>query len=132
MRHQNVYSAQNVISLVVVFCIIFWLLYSIGSFLHKSQKISHEIEEIKKSNNQIAVKIEDKKAELEYLKTPQRIEKEAKMQMGKRLPGENVLVFIEEKLELLPTEAKQQRPKKEFTQMPNWKKWHMLFWGDSI
>ena len=80
MRNQNVYSAQNVISLVVVFCIIFWLLYSIGSFLHKSQKISHEIEEIKKSNDKIALKIEEKKAELEYLKTPQRIEKEAKMQ----------------------------------------------------
>lgn len=78
----------------------------------------------------IEEKIGEKKEELEYLNTPQRIEKEAKMQMGKRLPGEQVLVFIEEKLELLPSEALQRRPQQEIAKMPNWKKWQLVFWGE--
>jgi len=132
MRHENVYSAKNVISLVVVFCVIFWLIYSIGSFLHESRKISTEIEEIRKTNTEIEALIEDKKKEQAYLKTQERIEKEAKMQMGKKLPGEQVLVFIEEKLELLPSEERRIRPQKRLNQMPNWKKWYWVFWGNGV
>ncbi len=129
MRNQEVYSAKNVISLVIIFCVLFWLLYSIGSFLHESKKISDEIDAIKKNNVEIEESIEAKKEELEYLKTPQRIEKEAKMQMGKKVAGEQVLVFIEEKLELLPTEAKKEIPKRLMAKLPNWKKWQLFFWG---
>ena len=63
-----------------------------------------------------------------YLKTPQRIEKEAKMQMGKKLPGEKVIVFVEEKIDMLPTERKRKERLKVF-EYPNWKKWQYIFFG---
>jgi len=75
--------------------------------------------------------ISEKEAYLEYLKTPQRIEKEAKIQMGKKLPGEQVLVFVEENTELLPTEQKQQARQRLYTpEVPNWQKWQWVFFGD--
>lgn len=131
MKYQNsIYSAKNVVSVVVVFGVFFWLLYSIGSFLHESQKINQEIEEIRKSNEVLSQEIEDKKKELEYLKTPQRIAKEAKMQMGRKEEGERVIVFIEEKLPLLPTEKQQRKIQKKYRNIENWKKWELLFLGD--
>jgi cell division protein FtsB len=131
MKYQNsIYSAKNVVSVVVVFGIFFWLLYSIGSFLHESQKINQEIEEIRKSNALLSQEIEEKQKELEYLKTPQRIAKEAKMQMGRKEEGERVIVFIEEKLPLLPTEREQRKIQKKYRHIENWKKWELLFFGD--
>lgn len=126
---QQVYTPKNVITLVVVFVILFWLLYSIGSFLHESQKISDEIETIRKSNIAAEEAIEEKKKELAYLKTPQRIEKEAKIQMGKKRPGEKVLVLIEEELPVLPTEKRRQQ-RQQIHQVENWQKWQWVFLGD--
>ncbi len=102
MRKDDIYSTKNVFLLVSVFVIIFWLLYSLASFWHKSSKIRQEIAEIQRTNQENLTQIEEKKKYLEYLKTPQRIDKEAKMQMGKKQPNENVLIFIEEKLNILP------------------------------
>jgi len=62
------------------------------------------------------------------LKTPERLEKEAKMQMGKRLPGEEVIVLVEEKLDILPTEAARAKVA-QVKQQPNWKKWQWLFFN---
>ena len=125
----EIYSSKSVVIMVGLFFILFWLLYSIGSFLHKSQKISQEIEQIRQENLKSAEEIKKKKKYLEYLKTPQRIEKEAKMQMGKKLPGEKVIVFVEESIDLLPTEKKQAERKK-ILNISNWKKWQWLFFGD--
>ncbi len=131
MRPENVYNPRNVVSLVAVFGIIFWLLYSLASFLHESKKIHHEIDAIRLQNEQNLVEIEEKKQRLEYLRTPQYVDKEAKMQMGKKQPGEQVLVFIEEKLPILPSElpAAQQ---KEFVLRPDVpviEKWKWLLFG---
>jgi len=104
MKKQTAYSPKNVVMLVTLFVAIFWLLYGLGSFLHESKKIRDEINLIRKQNEENLEKIEEKKQYLEYLKTPQRIEKEAKMQMGKKRPMENVLILIEEKLDVLPRE----------------------------
>jgi hypothetical protein len=104
MKKENIYSSKNVISLVTIFVVIFWLLYALGSFLHESKKIQDEIEAIRTQNEQNLVEIKEKEKHLEYLKTPQRVDKEAKIQMGRKLPGEHVLVFIEEKLDIIPAE----------------------------
>ncbi len=117
--------------MVVLFFILFWLLYSIGSFLHESQKISKEIEEIRQTNHKLSKEIQAKERYLEYLKTPQRIEKEAKMQMGKKLPGEKVIVLVEEEIEILPTEAKREAREK-ILEVPNWQKWYWIFFGEKI
>ncbi|MCK5460536.1 septum formation initiator family protein [Candidatus Gracilibacteria bacterium] len=132
MRNKNeVYSSKNVISLVVVFCVLFWLLYSIGSFLHESKKIDDEIEMIRETNVSLQHEIKEKNKEIAYLKTPQRVEKEAKIQMGKKREGENVLVFVEERLPMLPTERKQAQAKKILT-VENWKKWRWIFLGENV
>lgn len=122
----EIYSPRSVITMVVLFFVLFWLLYSIASFLHESRKVQAEITDIHTTNQRLKTEIEEKKRLLTYLKTPERLEKEAKMQMGKRLPGEEVIVLVEEKLKILPTEAaraKVERIKEE----PNWKKWRWLF-----
>lgn len=130
-RSEEIYSPKNVISLVVAFLIFFWLLYQIGLFLHESRKISDEIDQIRQNNLALEREIAEKEAYLEYLKTPQRIEKEAKIQMGKKLPGEQVLVFVEETVELLPTEQKQQQRQRIYTpEVPNWQKWQWVFFGE--
>ena len=125
-KKPELYSPKSIVSMVCLFFVLFWLLYSIASFLHESRKIQDEIAAIRETNVQLQGEIESKKQLLAYLKTPQRIEKEAKMQMGKRLPGENVIVLIEEEIDILPTEVKRQRQEK-IKQIPNWEKWHWLF-----
>lgn len=129
MRNQKVYSSKNVVSLVVVFLILFWLLYSIGSFLHQSKKVNDEIERISQTNKKIREEIQTKKKTLQYLKTPQRIEKEAKMQMGRKRPGEKVLVFIEEKLDLIPP-GQSLRQRKNMERITPLEKWKWVFLGE--
>ncbi len=125
--HQSkIYSPKNVITLVAVFMLLFLLLYQIGSFLHKSKKINREVEKIKEANIEMEAEIERKKRELAYLKTPERVEKEAKIQMGKKLDGEKVLVFIKEKSTLLPT-AKKIKERNKIYSAPNWQKWKWVF-----
>ena len=124
----EIYSPRSVITMVALFFVLFWLLYSIASFLHKSRKVQAEIEEIHSTNERLRAEIEEKQQLLAYLKTPERLEKEAKMQMGKKLPGEQVIVLVEEKLDILPTEAARAAVEKIKTE-PNWKKWHYLFFN---
>ncbi len=132
MRGISIYSRKNVVSLVVIFCTIFWLLYSIGTFLYKSKKISDDIQGIKTTNEEIRAQIEEKKKELEYLKTPQRIEKEAKMQMGRKLPDEQVLVFVEEKIPFVSTpKVINELTTEKLSQVPIFEKWKWLFLGRS-
>ena len=55
---------------------------------------------------------------------------EAKIQMGKKLPGEEVLVFIEEKLEILPTEQTRKSIQKfAEPEISPLEKWKWLFFG---
>ncbi len=124
----KIYSPQNVIALVSVFLILFILLYQIGNFLHKSSKIDAEIEKIRMTNIKMKNEIADKQKEFLYLKTPERIEKEAKIQMGKKLDGEKVLVFVEEKSNLLPTEKKIKERNKIYS-APNIEKWLWVFFN---
>ncbi|MCF7812621.1 septum formation initiator family protein [Candidatus Gracilibacteria bacterium] len=130
MKKENVYTSKNILSLVGVFVIIFWLLYSLASFLHESRKIEQEIDAIRAQNEKALQEIELKKRRLQYLQTPQRIDKEAKMQMGKKQPNENVLIFIEEKLDILPTKT-EQRQKEQIVRedVPIIDKWKWVFFG---
>jgi len=105
MRKENVYTSRNVLTLGGMFLAIFWLLYSLGSFLHESQKIEEEINLIQKQNKGTQEEIQEKERYLSYLKTPQRVDKEAKMQMSRKLPNEQVIVFVEDKMDILPEET---------------------------
>jgi cell division protein FtsB len=82
---------------VFVFAAIFFLLFHLANFLHESQKINNEIDQIRAQNAAAKEELLEKKQQLEYLETTQRVDKEAKMQMSKKLPGEDVLVFVGEK-----------------------------------
>ena len=125
----EVYSSKAIVSLVAAFSVFFWFLYSISVQLHESNDINAEIDKIRQTNKSLEEEIKKKETKIAYLKTPQRIEKEAKIQMGKQLPGEKVIVFVEEDLDLLPTEKViLEREKKK--ELPNWQKWQWLFFGD--
>jgi hypothetical protein len=97
MRQQNSYTSRNIFLLVGVFITIFFLLFNLANFLHESQKINYEIAQIREQNISAREELREKKLDLEYLETPQRVDKEAKMQMNKKLPGEQVLVFVGDK-----------------------------------
>ncbi|MBT6831987.1 hypothetical protein HN954_05185 [bacterium] len=133
MRHDSVYNSKNIFLLLGLFVMILLLMYSLASFLHENQKINREIEAIQYENEKTLAEIEEKKQQLEYLETPQRVDKDAKMQMGKKLPGENVLVFLEEiaPLTLLPGELSS----KKFHELLHdpmiapIEKWKYLFFG---
>ena len=117
--------------MVVIFIIIFSLLYSLGSFFHESRKINQEIESIRQANVKTLQEIEEKKQYLEYLQTKERIDKEAKMQMGKKLPGEQVLVFVEEKLDITPPDfSRDSRDNRRIANVPPLEKWKWLFFGE--
>jgi cbb3-type cytochrome oxidase subunit 3 len=116
--------------LVTLFLIIFWLLYNLASFWYENKKITNEIEEIQLENENNTQKIEEKKKRLEYLQTPQRIDKEAKMQMNRKQEGEEVLILIEEKIDIIPSRTKnrtEEHVQKEF--VPIFDKWKWIFFG---
>ena len=96
MRQPNVYNSRNIFLLVGVFGLIFWSFFSLANFLHESQKINYEIDQIRVQNTEIQDELQEKEQQLLYLETTQRVDKEAKMQMSKKLPGEEVLVFVGE------------------------------------
>ena len=101
-----------------------------GSFFHESRKINNKIESIRRENTEALAEIKQKEEYLEYLKTKERIDKEAKMQMGKKLPGEQVLVFVEEKLEILPPDfSKESNKNPQIANIPLIEKWKWLFFG---
>ena len=96
MRQPTLYNSQNIFLLAGIFVVIFFLLFQLANFLHESQKISHEIGLIREQNMTVHSELKSKEQQLSYLNTPQRVDKEAKMQMGKKQPGEEVLTFVGE------------------------------------
>lgn len=92
----HVYTSQNIFLLVGIFAAIFGLLYQLAINLHQNQKINAEIELIRQENQRYEDEIEEKQRKLLYLKTAERIDKEAKMQIGKKQSGENVIVLLNE------------------------------------
>lgn len=96
--NKSSYSSQNVFILLGVFGVIFYLLYALASFIHESEKINQEIESIRLTNESLEREIVEKKDKIEYLETSERIEKEAKTQLGKKRANEKLLVFIDDTL----------------------------------
>lgn len=130
MKRESVYNSKNILVLVTVFVIVFILLYQLVAFFHEGRKINNEIESIRQENARTITETREKTEYLEYLKTKERIDKEAKMQMGKKLPGEQVLVFVEEKLDILPPDFSRELPQKRVENIPVLEKWKWLFFGE--
>lgn len=129
-REKNIYNSQNIITLVALFLAISWLLYNLSVFWYENQKISDEIEAIRLENEENLIKIEEKKRRLEYLQTQQRIDKEAKMQMNRKQDGEKVLILVEEKVDIIPsdTTARTQEDVQKDS-VPIFDKWKWIFFG---
>lgn len=94
MRQPTLYNSRNIFLLGGIFVVIFFLLFQLANFLHESQKINYEIDLIREQNMAVEVELQAKEQQLAYLQTPQRLDKEAKMQMGKKQVGEDVLIFV--------------------------------------
>lgn len=102
---------------------ILFMLYLIGVHLQERKKIDDEIRAIQMQNERHKQEIAQKERQIEYLNSPQRKYKEAKMQLGKKLPNERSITFIEKKLDILPeNEFVKEIPtaKKEIKPIANW------------
>lgn len=130
MRKEKVYSSKNVFSLLAIFIIVFWLLFSLASFWHENLRIQSEINTIRETNEKKLAQINENKQYLEYLNTPQRIDKEAKMQMGKKQPDENVLIFVENKLPIIPSTETITKKEIREIDIPIIEKWKWLFFNN--
>lgn len=129
MNPTSPYNSKNIFTLVLVFVIVFSLMYSLGRFYHKTSKIHAEIEAIREQNAEIKQKILVSERQLEYLRTPQRYDKEAKIQMGRMQEGEQFLVFVEDQIDLLPIEQEQQKLQRERNELTNVQKWGLSLFG---
>lgn len=132
-QSKSAYNSQNVFLLLGIFCVIFYLLYALASFIHESEKINREIDSIRVTNENLTQEITDKKAKIEYLQTTQRIEKEAKTQLGKKRINEKVLVFIDDTIESntsITSDENLTRTEKQNKSLPKHfiKEWVSLFW----
>lgn len=126
MRQIDVYNSKNVFLLVGMFVLVFGLLYLLANFVHESQKINHEIELIRTENERSQLDIDQKTQQLSYLNTEERIEKDAKTQLGRKRTGEEVLVIVNETPVRLPTAAPGALPTLQSrTPIQTWK-W--MFW----
>lgn len=99
-------------------------------FWYENKEITNEIEAIRIENQKNKAKIEEKRTRLEYLQTPHRIDKEAKMQMNRKQEGEKVLILIEEKMDIIPSETHvrtEEHVQKE--SVPILEKWKWVFFG---
>lgn len=105
------------------------MLYKLGEFLYESGETDKEIMAIRDQNEQDKSEIKQKKEYLEYLKTPQRVEKDAKMQMDKVLPGEEVLVLIEEKSPVVPIPKMEEKQVMK-PEIPIIEKWRWVFFHE--
>ncbi len=127
-KPQNIYTSQNIIVLVTLFLVILWLLYSLGSFWYDNKQINAEIESIRLENEENLAKITEKEKQLEYLQTPQRIDKEAKMQMNRKQEGEEVLILIQEDIDIIPQKTEHRTQQQiQHESVPIIDKWKWLF-----
>lgn len=127
-QSSKVYSSKNVIVLSSMFLGILFMLYLIGVHLQERKKIDDEIRAIQMQNQRHEEEIAYKERQIEYLESPQRKYKEAKMQLGKKLPGEKSITFIQKKLDILPESEfvkEIQSPPKEIEPINNWQ-WLLL------
>jgi len=126
MRQIDVYNSKNVFLLVGMFVVVFGLLYSLANFVHESQKINHEIELIRTENERSQLDIDQKTQQLSYLDTEERIEKDAKTQLGRKRPGEEVLVIVDETPVKIPVSNPGTLP--TIQSRTPLQTWHWLFW----
>ncbi len=110
--------------LIILFIVSLYLIvYSVKDILG----ILKKKEEIKKEQlklERLKAKNEELKKQLEYVKTPEFIEKEAREKLNLARPGEVVVILPENVSEIVDI-GKEQKPSKE--EKPNWKKWLNLF-----
>ena len=126
MPDKTTSSAVRVWPLSILFIFIIWVVYQTVTFMYKIDKISEKIAYIERENRLLEKQIKDRERELKYLSTPQRIDKEAKMQLGKRQLGEKIIVIVDplrHPLSTVPTII----PAVNYEQLPNWKKWLWVF-----
>jgi cell division protein FtsB len=78
-----------------------------------------KVGEAAKQLEKLKIKNEKLKSELEYVKSPEFVEKEAREKLGLGRPGEEVWI--------LPSISANQPPISENQDKPNWERWWELF-----
>lgn len=98
--------------------------YLIVSFSRDVVDLLQKGKDVEKGQLKLEMAMEENKelkGQIEYVKTPEFVEKEAREKLGMSKPGETLIILPENVKEL----ANRKEEKKE--ELPNWKKWGQLF-----
>lgn len=114
MRHKLIFTLLLVLGLYLIGTSLndIWELKKRGE---ETQRVQVKLEKVKKER-------EDLQKRLEYVKSTEFIEKEAREKLGRSKPGETILILPENVEKVMGVEEEQ---KKE--ELPNWRLWYDLF-----
>jgi cell division protein FtsB len=129
--HKKTISTQSLLFLGAILLFDLYLLVQLVNLIQKSQRNSETLITINKQNEDLQKLITEKKKQLKYLNTKERLEKDAKTIIGKKVKGENVLIFVEEAKNLVPIIKKESKDD-IYRKLSNPQKWLWIFTGQKI
>ena len=129
--HKKTISTQSLLFLGAILLFDLYLLVQLVNLIQKSQRNSETLTTINKQNEDLQKLITEKKKQLKYLNTEERLEKDAKTIIGKKVKGENVLIFVEEAKNLVPIVKKESKDD-IYRKLSNPQKWLWIFTGQQI
>ena len=128
-------TPQSLWLIILLFVVFVWLIWSLINTIKNTEHIRNSIQDITLENRNLEEKIAFEEAKIQHLSTTERITKEAKMQLGRKETGEEVIVFLEEDELITPLNTEQiiyerttNTPYFE-AGTPNYKKWKRYFFG---
>ena len=129
--HKKTISTQSLLFLGAILLFDLYLLVQLVNLIQKSQRNSETLTTINKQNEDLQKLITEKKKQLKYLNTEERLEKDAKTIIGKKVKGENVLIFVEEAKNLVPIIKKESKDD-IYRKLSNPQKWLWIFTGQQV
>ena len=129
--HKKTISTQSLLFLGAILLFDLYLLVQLVNLIQKSQRNSETLTTINKQNEDLQKLITEKKKQLKYLNTEERLEKDAKTIIGKKVKGENVLIFVEEAKNLVPIVKKESKDD-IYRKLSNPQKWLWIFTGQQV
>lgn len=115
--------------LFLVALILIWLVISVVRESYRKYQLTQEINQLKSEIERLEGSNQDLANLLEYFQQESFLEKEARLKLNLKKPGEKVVIVPrseEEGIEIEPIKRTEEEIKKE---KPNWLKWWKYFFG---
>jgi len=124
------------LALVAIVALV-WLSFPLREKLQGKKEIDKEIQNLKKEISELENKNQDLEELTKYLQSDQFVEEQARMNLGLKKKGEEVVVIKEEEGKVAGAFAKNDNidshkdaaTKKQSRQFSNWEKWWDYFFG---